>query len=187
MVSLMSLWLPIVLAAALVFVASSIIHMVLGYHNTDFGKVRDEDGVMNALRPFEIPPGDYVVPCAGSMKAMGTPEFQAKLKEGPVLFMNVFPPGMPGMGKNLVLWFVYCLVVGVFAAYLTGRALGPGAEYLEVFRFAGTVAFTGYALALWQSVIWMRRSVVTTLKSTFDGLIYALLTAGTFGWLWPGA
>jgi len=187
MVSLMSLWLPIVLAAALVFVASSIIHMVLGYHNTDFGKVRDEDGVMNALRPFEIPPGDYVVPCAGSMKVMNTPEFLAKLEKGPVLFMNVFPPGMPGMGKNLVLWFVYCLVVGVFAAYLTGRALGPGAEYLEVFRFAGTVAFTGYALALWQSVIWMRRSVVTTLKSTFDGLIYALLTAGTFGWLWPGA
>jgi hypothetical protein len=23
------------------------------------------------------------------------------------------------------------------------------------------------------------------LKESFDGLIYSLLTAGTFGWLWP--
>jgi hypothetical protein len=89
------------------------------------------------------------------------------------------------MGSSLAQWFVYTVVVSLFAAYLTGRAVGPGTEYLDVFRFAGTAAFLGYALALWQSTIWLKRSWSTTLKSTFDGLVYALVTAGTFGWLWP--
>jgi len=34
MVSLAALWLPILLAAVFVFIASSIIHMVLPYHKT---------------------------------------------------------------------------------------------------------------------------------------------------------
>ena len=57
--------------------------------------------------------------------------------------------------------------------------------YLRVFRFAGATAFIGYAVALWQMSIWYRRAWSTTIKATVDGLIYALLTAGTFGWLWP--
>lgn len=185
MVSVMSLWLPILLSAVIVFLVSSIIHMVLGYHRTDFSKVPAEDQVMDALRPFDIPPGEYVIPHASSQKEMGTPEFGEKLSRGPVAFMTVMPSGRPTMGSSLVQWFIYCVVVGIFAAYLTGRAVGPGGEYLEVFRFVGTTAFVGYALALWQNSIWYRRAWSTTLKSNFDGLIYALLTAGTFGWLWP--
>jgi hypothetical protein len=80
---------------------------------------------------------------------------------------------------------VYCILVSVFAAYLTGRAVGPGTEYLEVFRFAGTTAFAGYSLALLQNSIWWRKNWGTTLRSMLDGLIYGLLTAGVFGWLWP--
>ena len=63
--------------------------------------------------------------------------------------------------------------------------LGPGANYLDAFRFAGATAFIGYTLALWQMSIWYRRAWSMTIKSTFDGLIYSLLTAGAFGWLWP--
>jgi hypothetical protein len=181
----MSLWIPILLAAVLVFVASSIIHMLLPYHRTDFGKVPAEDEVMAALREFSIPPGDYVIPCAGSAKEMKTPEFIEKATKGPVAFVTVMPSGMPKMGASLALWFVYSVVVGIFAAYIAGRALGPGAEYLSVFRFAGCTAFVGYALALWQNSIWYKRAWGSTLKSTFDSLIYALLTAGAFGWLWP--
>jgi hypothetical protein len=185
MVPVMSLWIPIVISAVIVFVISSIIHTVLTYHRTDFGKVPAEDKVMDALRNVGIPPGDYVIPCAGSSKEMKTPEFLEKMEKGPVAFMTVMPSGPPTMGKNLVQWFVYCLVVGVFAAYVTGRALEPGADYLAVFRLAGSTAFLGYALALWQNSIWYKRAWSATLKSTFDGLVYALLTAGTFGWLWP--
>ena len=103
----------------------------------------------------------------------------------PVVVATVMPSGRPAMGAQLVQWFVYCLVVGVFAAYIAGRALGPDADYLAVFRFAGATAFVGYSLALWQNTIWYKRNWVVTLKSTADGLVYGLLTGGTFGWLWP--
>lgn len=185
MVPIASLWLPILLSAVIVFVASSILHMVVPLHRNDLRKVPREDEVMQALRGFSIPPGDYGVPHAGSMEGMKNPEFQAKMKSGPVALMTVIPAGPPTMGSSLALWFVYCLVVGVFAAYIAGRALPVGAHYLQVFRFAGAVAFMCYAMSLPQHSIWYKRSWMTTIKSMIDGLIYGLLTAGTFGWLWP--
>ena len=140
---------------------------------------------MDALRPFNIPPGDYVVPNAGSPEAMKSPEFIEKANRGPVAFMTVMPNGIPKMGASMVQWFVYCAAVSLFAAYIAGRAVGPGAEYLQVFRFVGATSFIGYAVALWQNSIWYKRPWSTTAKNTFDGLVYALFTAGTFGWLWP--
>ena len=89
------------------------------------------------------------------------------------------------MAGTFVQWFLYLVVVGIFSAYVAGRALHPGEEYLHVFRFAGTTAFLCYTVALWQMSIWYRKPWITTIKSTIDGLIYALLTAGVFGWLWP--
>lgn len=185
MVPLMALWLPIVVSAVIVFVVSSIIHMMLPYHRSDYGRLPHEDEIMAALRKFNIPKGDYLMPCAGSPKAMGTPEFREKLTKGPVAVITVMPNGVPSMAPSLAQWFVYCVVVGIFAAYVAGRALPVGAHYLAVFRFAGCTAFIGYALAQWQNTIWYKRAWTTTLKSTFDGLVYGLLTAGTFGWLWP--
>jgi hypothetical protein len=185
MVPVMSLWIPILVSAVLVFLVSSLIHMVLPYHRKDFGKVPAEDGVMEALRKFDIPPGEYVVPYAGNPKMLKDLSFIEKMKKGPVAFMTVLESGPPAMGASLALWFLYSVVVGIFAAYIAGRALGPGAHYRAVFRFAGCTAFVGYALALCQNSIWYKRAWSTTLKSVFDGLVYALLTAGTFGWLWP--
>ena len=185
MVPVMSLWLPILLSAVIVFVASSIIHMVLPYHRGDFSKLPNEDGVMDALRKLGVPPADYLFPKPDSAKAMKDPAFREKWSKGPVGLMTVIPSGPPSMAKNLVLWFLYCVVVGIFSAYIAGRALQPGAHYLSVFRFAGCTAFVGYSLALWQNTIWYHRAWTTTLKSNIDGLIYALLTGGVFGWLWP--
>jgi hypothetical protein len=185
MVPVMSLGVPIVVSAGIVFVASSIIHMVLPYHRNDLRKLPTEDEVMAALRRFNIPPGDYVVPHAGSPAGMKHPEFVEKMKKGPVVFMTLAPGGPPSMGKSLLLWFLYSIVVSVFAAYIAGRALAPGAHYLEVFRFAGCSAFMAYSLALPQNSIWYKRNWRMTLKAMFDGLVYGLLTAGTFGWLWP--
>lgn len=186
MVSIMSLWIPILLAAVIVFVVSSIIHMLLPYHRTDFAKLPAENQVMDALRPFDIPPGEYVMPRAASPQEMKAPDFVEKVNKGPVAFMTFMRTGMPSMTGSLIQWFVYCVVVGIFAAYITGRALGPGAEYLAVFRFAGSTALLGYTVALWQSSIWYKRAWSTTVKHTVDGAVYALLTAGVFGWLWPG-
>ena len=185
MVPVMSLWLPILLSAVIVFVASSVIHMVLGYHAGDWKRLPKEDEVRAALGQFNLPPADYGTPLAASMADMKSPEFVEKMKKGPVVFMTVLPSGPPAMGANLAMWFLYSIVVGIFAAYIAGRALQPGAHYLQVFRFAGCTAFVGYSLALAQNSIWYRRNWGTTLKSMFDGLLYGLLTAGCFGWLWP--
>ncbi len=186
MVSILSLWLPILLSAVFVFIISSVIHMFLNYHRSDYKALPKEEEVMASLRGFNIPPGDYVMPCPKDAKDMRSEEFLEKRKQGPVAIITVWPSGVPSMTGQLIQWFIYCLVVGIFAAYISGRALEPGAHYLEVFRFAGTTAFLGYALALLQNSIWFGKNWSATSKSVFDGLIYALLTAGTFGWLWPG-
>ena len=185
MVPILSLGIPVLLSAVIVFITSSIIHMVLPYHRNDLRKLPKEEEVLNALRPFNIPPGDYAAPHAGSSEAMKQPEFLEKMKKGPIMFVTVAPSGPPSMSSSLILWFLYAVVVSLFAGYIAGRALGPGATYLCVFRFVGTAAFMGYSLGLLQHSIWYKRNWGTTLKSMFDGLLYALLTAGTFGWLWP--
>lgn len=185
MTSLTLLWLPILLSAAIVFIASFVIHMAIPWHRSDYHRMPEEDKVMDALRPFAIPPGDYMVPRPSNMKDMRTPEFADKIKNGPVMVVTVMPNGQMGVGRNMVLWFINLLVVGFLTAYVAGRALPVGAPYLHVFRFAGATAFIAYSVALWQLSIWYRRSWGTTIRYTLDGLIFACLTAGVFGWLWP--
>ncbi len=179
------LWVPILLSAVFVFVVSAFIHMATPWHKADCAVLPNEDKLRDALRPLAIPPGDYMVPRPGSPKDMRSPAFLEKMNKGPVLIMTVLPNGMPPMARNMIEWFVYCLVVSFLAAYVAGRALPVGADYLHVFRFAGATAFIGHSVALWQLSIWYRRSWGTTIRTTVDGLIFALLTAGTFGWLWP--
>jgi hypothetical protein len=183
MVSLVDLWLPIVLSAVLVFVASSIIHMALRWHSKDFKKFAAEDGVMDALRPFNLAPGDYAAPLPDNMAHMGSPEFKAKQARGPSFALTILDNA--SISRNLVKWFVYCVVVGLFTAYVASITLPDEAPYMTVFRVTSTVAFAGYALALWQSWIWFSRSLGSILRSTIDGLLYGLLTGGAFGWLWP--
>jgi hypothetical protein len=187
MTTIAALWLPILLSAVVVFIASSIIHMAPLWHRSECPAVPDQDRVMDALRPFGIKPGEYMLPRAADMKACSSPEFIDKLKRGPVMLMTVLPNGPISMSKSLVQWFIYTLIVGVLAAYVTGLALAPGADYLTVFRVACTTAFISYAVGLWQQSIWYNRPWSTTLKMTLDGLIYGLLTGGVFGWLWPAA
>jgi hypothetical protein len=181
----MSLWIPILLSAVIVFVASSLVHMVLPYHHNDFRRLPKEDEVMNALRPFNIPPGDYAVPCAGSPAGMKAPAYLDRMAKGPVAMMTVVPSGPPAMGGSLVLWFLYSVLISVFSGYIASRAVAPGSDYLAVFRFVGASAFLAYSLGSMPNSIWFKRNWGTTLLTMFDGLIYALLTAGTFGWLWP--
>ena len=186
MTALSALWLPILLSSVLVFVASSVIHMVLSsWHKDDFAAVPDEGKARDALRSLAIPPGDYMLPRCANMEEMKTPEFKSKMNEGPVVLFTMLPNGMPNMGRLLGLWFVYTVAIGIVSAYVASRALPPGAQYLRVFQLAGATAFIAYAGALWPMSIWYSRSWGTTIRSTIDGLIYALLTAGVFGWLWP--
>lgn len=184
MVPLTALWLPIVLSAVIIFVASSIMHMTLKYHQSDYRQLPDEDKILAGLRPANLKRGLYVFPFC-THKDMKSPALIEKYKQGPVGFLTILPSGPPAMPKFLVQWFVYCLLIGFFVAYLTGRTLPPGVDYLVVFRVAGTAAFLAYGLGQLSNGIWKGQRWSSTIKEVIDGLIYGLLTAGTFGWLWP--
>jgi hypothetical protein len=183
-VPLTGLWLPILLSAVIVFVASSIMHMLLPYHQSDYRKLPDEERVLAALRPLGLTRGLYTFPYT-THKDMKLPETTEKFKQGPVGYITVIPSGPVNMGKFLGLWIGFCLVVSFFVAYLTGHTVASGADYLAVFRVAGTAGFLAYGVGNLSNGIWRGQPWGMVLKEVFDGLIYALLTAGTFGWLWP--
>ena len=185
MVTLGMLWLPILVATVLVYVASSVIWMALPYHKSDTKKLPDEGAALEPLIKQDLAPGTYRFPWADDMKAMKEPAFVEKLKRGPAGTMTVLAKGEWPMVKTLTLWTLYCAAVGVLVAYITGRTLGADASYLEVFRVSGTVAFMAYAGGHIPDAIWWGKPWSNALKDVFDGLIYGLLTAGAFGWLWP--
>ena len=185
MTEISALWLAILLGGVFAFVVSSIIHMGPFWHRGDFPGVPDEARARAAIGALGIPPGDYMLPNCNSMGEMRSPEFLQKMAEGPVWVITVRPNGNWGMGKSLLQWFLHIVVVAIFAGYVAAIALPPGTHYLTVFRVVGTVAFMAFSLGLAHDSIWYARKWSTTLKLAFDGLIYALLLAGTFGWLWP--
>ncbi len=184
MVTLAALWLPILLSAVIVFVASSIMHMVLPYHRSDYSQLPDEDKVLSTLRSANLKRGLYVFPFC-THKDMKSPALIEKQKQGPVGFITIIPSGPPAMPKFLIQWFVFCLLIGFFVAYLTAHTVPFGAHYLAVFRVVGTAAFLAYGLGNLSNGIWKGQMWGNTIKEVIDGLVYALLTAGTFGWLWP--
>ena len=183
MITLGGLWLPIIASAVLVFVASSLVHMVFKYHNKDYTKIPNEDAVRAAIRG--VKPAQYIIPYCADMKDMEKPEMKQKYVEGPIVVMNVMPTGVPKMGKSLVQWFVFVLVVSFFIGYVAAHTIPPGAAYLGVFRVVGAVGFLAYAAGVVPASIWMGKPWAITWKEVFDGLLYGLVTAGTFGWLWP--
>jgi hypothetical protein len=185
MVPLGALWLPIILSAVLVFVLSSVIHMVLRYHNADYTLLPNEDAVRAAIRSGNPRPKQYIIPYCASPKEMEAPEMKRKFAEGPIGVLNLKPAGSSGMGASLVQWFLYALLVSFVVAYVASHALPPGAAYLEVFRIVGAVAFLAYAAGQLPAAIWMGKPWPVAIKEVFDGLVYGLATAGVFGWLWP--
>jgi hypothetical protein len=184
MVPLAALWLPIVLSAVIVFIASSIMHMVLPYHRSDYNQLPDEDKVLAALRATPLKRGHYIFPFC-THKDMKSPALIEKQKKGPVGFLTIMPSGPPAMPKFLIKWFVFCLLVGFFVACLMALAVPVSANHHVVFHVALIAAFLGYGLGNLTNGIWRGHTWSATIKEVIDGLVYGLLTAGIFGWLWP--
>jgi hypothetical protein len=184
MTPLSALWLPIVLSAVIVFVASSVMHMLLPYHRSDYQKLPDEDRVLGALRSASLKRGLYVFPFT-THKDMKSPAVVEKYNQGPVGMMTIAPNGPPVMPKFLGQWFAYCLLIGLLVAYLAVHTVTFGAHYRHVFRVVGSDAFLAYGVGTISNSIWKGQTWSMTIKEVVDGLIYASLTAGTFAWLWP--
>lgn len=187
MVTIASLWLPILVSTVLVFIASFLIWSVLPIHKGDFRRLPSEATLLDTLRKQGAEPGLYLFPYAGDRAAMKDPEYVERMRSGPVGLLTLARPGMPSMARNLSQWFVYVLVISIFVAYLASRTVPPGAQYLEVFRVAGTVAVLAYSAAAVPAAIWFWRPWKVVAKDVLDGVVYGLLTAGVFGWLWPAA
>lgn len=185
MVTLGALWLPILLSAVVIFFVSFLVWNVLPWHQKDWLGLPNEEAVRQVFKG--TPAGQYHVPHPVSPKQMKDPDFQRKCAEGPIVMMTVRPKGMPSLGKCLAIWFVYLVLLNIVAAYVAGRMLPAGTEYLEVFRLVGTVTWLAYGAALVQQSVWFGQPWRAAFWQQFDALMYGLLTAGVFGWLWPAA
>lgn len=185
---LAELWLPILLSAVLVFVVSSIVHMLLPLHKGDYRKLPGEERVLEAMRAEGVTPGTYMLPRPDSMKEMCSPEMVERFERGPVGQLIVVPSAPPAMGKSLLQWFLFSVLVSIFVAYIAWHALGKGDHaYLDVFRVTGATALLAYGIAVIPDSIWKGTSWRITAKFVFDGLLYGLVTAGAFAGFWPGA
>ena len=185
MVSMREIWEPIVLSSVLAFGASSVIWMVLGYHDDDATGVRDEEPLREALRRQQLAPGQYVVPHVKDPKARRSPEFLQKLAEGPLAFITVKAAGVPNMARTMGGWFFYLLVLNSVIAYAAGRTLPHGLSVLTVFRAVGGISWLAYGGAHAVYGIFWWRPWRAVWKDIFDAFVYACLNAGAFAWLWP--
>ncbi len=186
-VELLSLWLPAVVASIVVFIAGFVMHMVLPHHRNDFARIGDEERFSAELQSYALSRGQYVFPFASSPVEMKDPAYQERVLRGPVGMLVLWPNVLGPTWKQLALHFVHVLVVSIFVAYIAHLALEMGSRYLAVFQVVGAAAFMTYAGSLFGHSIWYYMSWRQTWMTAADGLLYALLTAGIFGWLWPGS
>ncbi len=177
------LWLPILLSGLAVFIVSAVIWMVLPHHRKEWAGFSNEDAVMDAIRAGNPAPGLYSAPSSGGERP--SPEVIAKMARGPVVFVTVMPGASMAMGGKMLKSVIFYITVGIFVAYMGTIALPSGGEYLAVFRVTGTAAFMAYVFASVPDSIWFGRPWKSWIYQALEGLLYAGLTGGIFGWLWP--
>jgi len=186
-VSLVDLWMPILLGAFLAWIASALIHMALKYHNSDYQQLANEDEVAASLGRSAARPGVHSIPYCVDMSKMGEPAMQEKFIKGPVAFVTIFPNGLPAMGKLVGQQMLFFLIGCVLIGWCVTLALPAGVAYMKVFSLVAPVGFLAFGWAVVPYSIWYGHPWSMSLKYLFDGLIYGLIVAGCFAWLWPAA
>ena len=180
------LWLPILLSAVFVFIASALINMFMKFwHTPDYHGFPNEDEVGAAIRKGGGAAGAYMLPYCKGPEAMKEPAMQEKFKQGPIAFINLRPPGVPNLGACLGQWFVFCLLVSVACVGLAGHVLPAHPDPHLAFHTIGVAALLGYSFGEIPNAIWRGQPWVVTVKYFIDGILYAVITAATFCWLWP--
>ena len=184
--ALLALWLPILLSAVVVFVISSLIHMVFKWHAPDYRGFANEDAVRDAIRAGGPTPGHYVVPYCKDMKDMAGEAMVKKYREGPVGHFSLAPSDTVNMGKYLGLWFLWSLVVAVVAAFLATQVLGVAPVHaLKAVKLVAAVIFIAHGFGTVQESIWMARPWSTSAKYLLDAALYGLGSGLVFYCLWP--
>lgn len=184
---MLSLWLPVVVAAVVVWIASALIWMLLGYHNGDFRKLPDEERFRELYAGGKIAPGQYVTPYWQDARGRDDKEFMKRFDSGPVGLFVAGRNGPPNMGRNMLLSLIFYLVVSFVVAYVARHTLTFGTDGRTVLRITGTIAIAIYALAGVPDSIWFWRPWSVTAKNVVDGIVYGLITGVIFMLLWPAA
>jgi len=182
-----SLWIPVVVSAVVVFVLSSIAHMALKHHKSDYKGLSGEDAVREAVRKSGPAPGVYFIPYCADHSKMKEPDLQKKFADGPVALLTVIRNGPPTMGKHLTLWFLLGLFISFTAAYVARHTLTYASDGLTIMRITGTVAFVGYGFGCFQDSIWKGIPWRNSLRGIADAAVYAIATGLVFRLLWPAA
>jgi hypothetical protein len=183
MIFLGSLWLPILVSAVVVFLASNVMHMLLKFwHYPDYKRTDDDKPFVEGSRGLK--PGMYMFPRFDYKTA--TPEEHAAWAAGPSGIMYIRNPAKFSFGKTLTLWFLYCIVAGIFTAYISHETMPVGTAFRQVLQVAGATATIFWAFGTnFSDVIWYGKPWPAAIKYAIDGLIYGLLTGAVFAWLWP--
>lgn len=185
MLDLAHLWLPVLLTGVFVFIASSLIHMVFKWHNSDYGKLANEDEVRMVVRAGKPSPGQYVFPHCIDMKQMQEEATMSKFIEGPIGFLTIRKSGPPTMGPALLMWFVFTVLIAAFAALIVVQGLGLQANPRMAGHMIGLISLLAYCGGSIQSAIWMGKPWGSVAKDMLDGFIYATISALTFMCFWP--
>jgi hypothetical protein len=181
---LTQLWIPILVSAAAVWVASALCWMAIGHHNHDHAAIPDEQGFIEALKSWNLPPGNYGFPDFQKCKDKSIPADQKpKWGEGPMGLLRVWGP--TSMGGNMLWTFLTFLVVSALIAYLGSAALRPGDSFAHVFQVLGTAGVLAYCFAGIPNDIWFQKSRRSMVLNFIDGVVFGLITGAVFAWLWP--
>jgi len=184
--TLLALWLPILLSAVVVFVISSLVHMVLKWHSSDYRTLGNEEAIRAAIRSGNNGPGRYVLPHCKEMKDMGSEEMKGKYREGPVGNLTLLPNGMPNLGIYLGLWFLWSLVIAIVAAYLASRLIPWDHSHARgAAKLVGAVTFIAHGFGTVTESIWTGRPWSQSVRYLIDAALYAVGSALIFCWLWP--
>lgn len=199
--TIVDLWMPILVAAVAVWIASALAWMLLPHHKGDFKPLPNEDGMMDSVRRLSIPPGLYFFPHMKDCNKMkNDPVAKEKFEKGPHGMLQVWPPDAFGkMGRNMALSFVFYVFVGVCVAYMATMGIphSPAADlaavvgadrtgaFMDIFRFTGTAAIMAYCLATIPNDIWFGKPLRNMMTCLVDGVAYGIITGLIFAWLWP--
>jgi hypothetical protein len=160
-VSLAQLWLPILIATVCVFFTSSIIWMLLPYHKPDIKFIPNETEFDEAMA-----------------------KLKARWKSGPWGTINVMGQ-QPNFAINLLKTFIAYGLITTMVAYIAGMSVGPGAEYMHVFRAVATAGVLGHCMGGLANAFFMGTPTRFIFTSFIDGVIFALITAGVIASMWP--
>ncbi len=182
---IIQLWQPIVVSAVFVFIISAVIWMATPLHKHDYKNPGEREGaILDMLRKEKLEAGVYCVPWMQCDKGGDKKAAMEKYNAGPWASLTVMGT-KPSMGMSLTLWFVNTLLISAMVGYITYHTLPNNPHYLKVFQAAGTAATLAYCGYLLPLAAWHAVPMKQLPAKFFDGLLYACVTAGTFGWLWP--